>query len=307
MTMDAAAMRLPPGDDVLSLSALANEEEVLAGAVLDDRWLLVRELGRGSQCIVFEMMDLSAVARIGPDSGRLPRAVLKILRPSLADDPTARAQLTAEAAALAAAAHSPGVARCREVREAFGRPALVLDRSPGQALSRVLARRGLDRPSPHHQWQPVLSRLAATLCALHTQSVVHGDLKPGNVLIGPGWEPTLIDFGAARTGAPSSLETVSPVTATPAWSSPALAHRRTATTADDLYAFALLTARLINGRHPFGGHAPAAALNAGISAAPVRAAPPSLRRLVAHVLNAPNGAHGLHAAVFAACLGAPRS
>jgi eukaryotic-like serine/threonine-protein kinase len=51
----------------------------------------------------------------------------------------------------------------------------------------------------------IAARLAHALAQLHGNGVCHGDLKPSNVLLGPGGNPFLIDFNLASTATESSI------------------------------------------------------------------------------------------------------
>jgi serine/threonine protein kinase len=67
----------------------------------------------------------------------------------------------------------------------------------GISLHDYVARCG---PLSWANFRPILSQLAETLQALHQQSIIHSDLKPGNVLVRcdhSGWRVKLIDFGIA--------------------------------------------------------------------------------------------------------------
>lgn len=298
--MTGAALHPPSLDPLALLTTPGVGDDLAPGALVGERWLLLRELGRGSQCLAFEMLDLGAVSTVGADAARLPRAVLKVLRTALAEQPVSVALLAHEAAMLDLVGAVPGVVRCLGRLTVHGRPGLVLARAPGVPLVDLLRLGILPQPMA---WG-ALSALAETLGLLHRSGVVHGDVKPGNVVVDAAGRPTLIDFGAARlTGSPAAEA----VAATPAWASPAQAQGRPPEEADDLYALALLTARLIGGAHPFGDQAPLEALRQGKSARPVHHAPRALRHLLAEVLNSQDGAHGVTLADLGALLrrGAP--
>jgi serine/threonine protein kinase len=293
---------VPPGpvtSDPVLLDMLGEREAVSPGRLFRGRWLVLRLLDRGSQCLVHEVMDTGAVATTGPDVGRLPRSVLKALRPALADQPASLAFLDWERRVLDDLGSLPGIAPLQGVVDrAEGGPALLLARAPGYALGAWLGSReggpGLPRP-----WvRPLLLSLAETVAALHARGVVHGDIKPGNVMVAPGGVATLIDFGSARLhGEPpqafGSVE-VAPldkVAVTPTWASPRQAGGRPPEPADDVYALALLVARLIWGRHAFGGEAPGAALKAGRRALRPRGRGIGcpLSTVLEHGLNTPDG------------------
>lgn len=121
----------------------------------------------------------------------------------------------------------------------------------------------------------VAARVADAVAYLHTEGVVHGDIKPSNVVVGPGGAPHLIDFNLSTGGGTGSMI----VGGTPAYMAPELfaaaAGGKTTTGIDavraDLYSLAVVVIELFTGARPSppeGSDADKAlALPAGLSSA----------------------------------------
>ncbi len=104
-----------------------------------------------------------------------------------------RHPLLAEARAAASVNH-PNVCTIYAVEEMDGLPVIVMKHLSGRPLSARLAE-GLVPGQV-----PVLAAgLAAGLAAAHEHNIVHGDLKPANVMVTDEGIPVLVDFGLART------------------------------------------------------------------------------------------------------------
>ena len=75
---------------------------------------------------------------------------------------------------------------------------LVMDWVEGPTLARALADRG-DPGMPVGEVLGWLEQVAASLDHLHAHDprVIHGDVKPANVVLGPGGRAVLVDFGLA--------------------------------------------------------------------------------------------------------------
>jgi serine/threonine protein kinase len=281
--------------DPILLDMVGERETVAPGRLLDGRWLVLRLLSQGSQCQVYELLDTAAIATNGPDPRGLPRSALKRLRPALIDHAPSRAFLAREQDILCHLGAINGIAALQGTLDLVDGPtALRLSLAPGKPLGRWLAPQGPGERLPPSWVGPLLLSLAATLQALHARGVVHGDIKPGNVLVASGGQTTLVDFGSARLlggGAahndPATDSLGGQVAVTPAWASPRLGAGHPVEPGDDLYALTLLAARLISGRHPFGGQPPTEARKAGRRAEPIRRW--SLGRpwgeMVNHILN----------------------
>jgi eukaryotic-like serine/threonine-protein kinase len=156
------------------------------GAAFTGRYRLLRELGRGASGAVYVAHDEELDRELA----------IKILHPH------ARAQARAEARArawgearVAAAIRHPGVVAIYDLDEE--RQLLAMELCAGGSLKEVLARGPL---AP----EAALKRgveLYTTLDAVHRRGVVHGDVKPGNLLWRderPTSELVLGDFGVAR-------------------------------------------------------------------------------------------------------------
>jgi serine/threonine protein kinase/peroxiredoxin len=197
------------------------------------------ELGGGSFGTVFRARDLS-----------LDRVVaLKILRPGGA---VPAAALLAEARAAAAVSH-PNVCIIYAVDASLGAPMIVMEYVTGQPLSQLLGEGPL---APEHA--AALGRqIALGMAAAHAQGVVHGDLKPANVLVTPTGTVKVVDFGLARrSSAPAQGEKTvlwdptptGGISGTLAYMAPEQARGESASLASDIFSLGVMLYELTTGR-----------------------------------------------------------
>jgi serine/threonine-protein kinase len=230
------------------------------GDVFGGRYNLVELLGSGGAADVWRASDI-----------RLGRMVaVKVLSSPVAADPMWRARMEREALALARMAH-PAVVSIHDYGEepVPGSPPLpyiVMELVDGPDMASYLAGRGALRPSE------AIGMLLPILDAVehaHSLGVVHGDLKPSNILLA-GDRPKVGDFGVARmlgqqTGATIPL-------ATPAYAAPeVLAHARP-TPASDVFSLGCIAIEMLTGSRPFERNVDAGSALAGIPGLPREAA-----------------------------------
>ncbi|MDG4784886.1 serine/threonine-protein kinase [Micromonospora sp. WMMD1102] len=231
--------------------------------VLAGRYRLVREVASGATGIVWRAVDL----RDG-----VPVAV-KMLRPHAATRPDLVAAFVTETQ-LVAGLHHPCLVPARDVLGQGRERALVMELVEGEDLRRRLRRTG---PVPPAIAAEVTAQLAGALAYLHGRDIVHGDVKPGNLVVpADGGLVRLVDFGAARrVGAgPSWPETQ----ATPEYVAPEVAAGGAPTPASDVYALGILLFELVSGLSPYRGGSPAEVLNRHRTCRPVP--PPGLPPVV---------------------------
>jgi serine/threonine protein kinase len=102
-------------------------------------------------------------------------------------------------------------------------------------------------------WKDVIDlviKLACALHAAHEAGVIHGDVKPSNVLFTKYGQPQLMDFGIARVASDQVTQT-SAIGWTPAFVAPEVLAGAEPTTASDTYSLSATAYALLLGRPPF--------------------------------------------------------
>ena len=210
------------------------------GDVVADRFEVVRAIGHGGMGEVYEASDRLLNEPVA----------LKVMRPASGDPGATTERFRREVQSARRVTH-PGVCRVHDValhRGRGGQPLLVLTMEllPGETLAERL-RKG---PLPQVEAIRIAVDIAAALDAAHRHGIVHGDIKPENVILAPANEPSgrvvLTDFGLARGHGHHHGLAESALMGTPAYMAPELFRGDPPSVASDLYAFALLCYRLIS-------------------------------------------------------------
>ncbi len=117
-----------------------------------------------------------------------------VKRAQAAAGPEAADRLRREAAILADLDH-PHIVRVIDVLDAGSDVAIVMSLARGGSLHDLLAERGRLDPGAT---VAVLAPVADALGSAHRRGVLHGDVKPANILFTSDGEPVLGDFGVAQ-------------------------------------------------------------------------------------------------------------
>ncbi len=207
-------------------------DKVLGGCRIE------RCIGRGGMGVVYRAFD-----------ERQQRVVaLKMLSHRLLYAPGAIKRFQLEAEVLERLQHANITAIHRSF-SAFLTRFLVLEYCDGPSLHAWLGRTG---PVPEDIARPLLGQLAAAIEYLHSQRVLHRDLKPGNVMLNrDGWLK-LTDFGLAEPARPveADLEPTAEVVVagTPWYMAPEQLDGQRATPASDVYSFGCVAFEVLAGR-----------------------------------------------------------
>ncbi len=208
----------------------------LLGAVLADRYELVRLIARGGMGDVYEAQD------------RLLRrqVAVKVYR---ADALADRSRFDAEVHTLAALNH-PGLVQVFDAGEHDGDGYVVLELVDGPTLRSVLAEH---ETLSSTEVAALGEAVAAALAYVHGAGVVHRDVTPSNILCGSDGRPRLADFGIARLLDTSRITAVATTIGTAAYMAPEQVEGRDVTPAADVYALGLVLIEALTGRAAFAG------------------------------------------------------
>jgi hypothetical protein len=191
-------------------------------------------------------------------------------------------RVTREAQAVARLAHR-NIATLYELATDGERAFLVSELIEGETL-RTLGRRGelTDRLVAH-----VGADSAGALTHAHRAGVVHRDVKPENILVGPGDEAKLVDFGIARIAGERTLTQTGAVVGTLAYMAPEQADGLRPGPSADVYSLALTLYECLCGEHPLIREGPAATARAiGEPIAPLSAVRPELPDAMTEAIDA---------------------
>ena len=174
----------------------------------------------------------------------------KLLYAGYAQHGEALARFRAEARHAGGLSHE-NIARVYDYGDPDGSepPYLIMEFIDGPPLAEVL-RRG---PLSPLQTARILAQAAAGLAAAHEAGLVHRDVKPGNLLIGPRGVVKITDFGLARTADSAPLTVTGMLVGTPGYLAPERAAGASATPAADLYALGIIGYECLAGNPPFTG------------------------------------------------------
>jgi hypothetical protein len=214
-------------------------ERTIAG-----RYALRGPLGAGGMADVFAAEDL-----------RLHRQVAVKLVPAAAITPTVRARFVREARSAARIVH-PNAVVVFDAGESEGFLYLVMERVSGHTLAERLAASG---PLPVREAAEVAIAVLGAVGAAHAAGVVHRDVKPANIVVGPGGVK-LIDFGIATLldEAGSGLTAAGELVGTPKYLAPEQLSGQPATPATDVYAVGIVMFEMLTGAAPFVRSTPVA-------------------------------------------------
>jgi adenylate cyclase len=208
--------------------------------VAQPHYRILEVLGRGGMGEVCLADDLTLQRQVA----------LKFL--TTVEESDALDRLLNEARAAAALDH-PFICSIYEIADVDGRPCIAMEYVRGETLERRL-RRG---PPELAECLRIADEIAEALEAAHNRRIVHGDLKPANVMLTAGQHIKVMDFGlATRLGGEDGMsgdeaDDMGQLRGTPAYMAPEQIRGGAADRRSDIFSFGILLCELLTGANPF--------------------------------------------------------
>jgi len=176
------------------------------------------------------------------------QVAIKILTPEACRDPDAKARFLQEARMAGNIEHE-NIIRIHDYGEEQGRPFIVMEFLVGEDLRHAI--RDKHAGDVANRLRIALD-IARALEYIHSQKIIHRDIKPDNVHIDRSGKVKLMDFGIAKAEGLHLTRTGFAV-GTPYYMSPEQVRGEPATDSMDIYAFGILLFELLTGQKPVEG------------------------------------------------------
>jgi serine/threonine protein kinase len=274
---------------------------------LVSHYRILKKLGGGEgKCGVYEAQD----QRLGR------RVALKFLSPDQASSPSSLQRFQQEARAASLLNH-PNICAVHDAGDFEKRYFIVMELLEGETLKRLVARKRL---TPEEIVQQGV-QIADALNCVHSQGIIHCDIRPSNVFVTEPNRIRILDFGLAKftSAKPHSAETRETITSaiplslatahhsspdllgngqwvgTVSYMSPEQARGQQLDNRTDLFSFGVVLYEMATGIQPFRGDTSAVIFDAILNREPVSPAslnpklPPELDRIICKALSKDRG------------------
>ncbi len=216
----------------------------MIGRVLGGRYEIVGPLSEGGMALVYR----------GRATGDGRPVAIKILRDQYAHNAELVARFEREAQAVAQLSH-PHMVRVFDHGRDGDVHYIVMEFVDGEDLKTLLRRRG---PLDEAEVRRIGAQVCEVLEYAHRMGIVHRDIKPQNILIGPDGQVRVTDFGIARALAATSITETGTVLGSVQYLSPEQARGLGVGRRADLYSLGVVLYEAATGRLPFEGDTPIA-------------------------------------------------
>jgi serine/threonine-protein kinase len=212
----------------------------MSETLLNGRYALVAQQGSGGMSVIYRAVDRML--------GR--NVAVKILRPSLTQDPSFLEKFRNEARSIANLSH-PNIVTVFDVGNDGATHYIVMELIDGEDLKKKIKAQGA---MPLDAVLDIATQICAGIGYAHRSGIVHADIKPQNVLMTAEMKVKVTDFGIAQALSDTQPQQRADVVwGSPHYFSPEQARGEQPTPASDVYSIGIVMFEMLTGRLPFTG------------------------------------------------------
>jgi len=199
---------------------------------------IIKKLGEGGMGIVYLAEDM-----------KLKREVaIKFLPRYISSNEEERKRFEIEAQAAASLNH-PNISTIHSIEETDENVFIVMEYIDGEELKDKIK----TGPSPVDETINVAIQIAEGLDAAHKKSIVHRDIKSGNIMITKSGKVKIMDFGLAKVGQGTLVTKVGTTVGTIAYMSPEQARSESINHRTDIWSMGVILYEMLTGKLPYHG------------------------------------------------------
>ncbi|MEJ6950880.1 Stk1 family PASTA domain-containing Ser/Thr kinase [Natronospora cellulosivora (SeqCode)] len=214
----------------------------MIGKVLNERYEILKELGKGGMAIVFEAQDLLLDRKVA----------LKMLRHEYLNDKDFVKRFRHEAKAVARLAH-PNIINIFDIGQKGEYQYLVMEYIEGRTLKDIIRKEG---KIDFTEALDIAKQICSALLVAHENNIIHCDIKPHNILLTKDKQVKVTDFGIARAISSATMTMTDTVMGSAHYFSPEQARGGEIKAHSDLYSLGIVLYEMLTGEVPFKGDSP---------------------------------------------------
>ncbi|MGI6102192.1 MAG: Stk1 family PASTA domain-containing Ser/Thr kinase, partial [Bacillota bacterium] len=211
----------------------------MVGRLLGGRYRVLDKVGEGGMAVVYKA-QCTLLNRI---------VAVKVLKSQYGNDADFVERFKREAQAAASLSH-PNIVNIYDVGNDNGSHYIVMEYVRGETLRDIIKQRA---PLTIRDTLAYACQILLALDHAHSNSIVHRDIKPHNIIVTDDGDVKVTDFGIARATNATSFTEAGVVMGTVAYFSPEQAKGRDIGPHSDIYALGVVMYEMLTGRVPFRG------------------------------------------------------
>jgi len=221
-----------------------SHEALAVGSTFAQRYEITAELGQGSLGKIYKAIDKSLERDV----------VLKLIKPEISQYKKSLELFSQDLRAARKIVHK-NVARMLDFNEAEGLTYIMMEYVAGQDLKAVITESGRLRTE---KAVAIAMQVGEGLAQAHQLGIVHGDLKPSNIMLDKDGTAKILNFGIAGSIYAKGISDAGGVVGSPQYMSPERLEGKDIDPRSDIYSLGIILFEMITGHVPFDGDDPAA-------------------------------------------------
>ena len=213
----------------------------MIGKVLNDRYKIIKKLGKGGMAVVYEAEDLILDRKVA----------IKMLRSEHVSDKSFIKKFHHEAKAVARLSHS-NIVSIFDIGQDEDLHYLVMEDIVGENLKDIIEKKGQLALT---EALDITNQILSALRTAHNNDIIHCDIKPHNILITPDKKVKVTDFGIAKAVSATTTMTDT-IMGSANYFSPEQAKGGEIKAHSDLYSVGVVLYEMVTGEVPFKADSP---------------------------------------------------